>query len=99
MSKTGGKIYEKRTIAVLMALICTLSFVSCSKNVDHLQKIEGQELIDESNSPDGNYIIKVYKNSDGTTVDWAVLCTLTDVNAKKTKNIYWQYHMYCADIV
>ena len=82
----------KKTMALLIALICALSIVSCSNKDDPLQKVKGQELINESASPNNEYVIKAYRNNGGATVDWAVLCTLTDTKTKKTKNIYWQYH-------
>ena len=83
----------KRIIICSILLITTFVLISCSENdISPLQEIEGQEFINETISPDNKYTIKAYKNNGGATVDWAVLCTLTENETKKTKNIYWQYH-------
>ena len=88
-----------KKFVILIALICVFSFVSC-RNIDRepLQEIKGQKIISESTSPDNKFIIKAYKNNGGATVDWAVLCTLTDNSNNKTKNIYWRYHEKNANI-
>ncbi len=84
---------------VIIVSIFVFAFTSCSNDsIEPLQKIRGQELINNSTSPNNEYIIKAYKNSGGATVDWAVLCTLTDTKTKKTKNIYWKYKTDCAVI-
>lgn len=84
----------KRMIEFLLILICVFTTASCSnKNVDSLQDIKGQELINEVISSDERYLIKAYKNNGGVTVDYSVLCTLTDNQTKKTNNIYWQYKL------
>ena len=87
---------RKFTVFLFIIILCLVSFSACSgkkvEKKDSLQKLQGQEFIVESTSPDGKYKVKAYKNSGGATVDWAVLCTMTDTETNNTKNIYWQYH-------
>ncbi len=82
----------KRITTIVLTLIFVFVFTSCSREkIEPLQEIKGQELISESVSSDNVYTIKAYRNNGGSTVDWAVLCTLTDNKTNKTKNIYWKY--------
>ncbi|MBQ3022986.1 MAG: hypothetical protein IJD91_06705 [Clostridia bacterium] len=83
----------RKITAILLVLMFVFPFTSCGdEKTEPLQKIEKQELINKSTSSDNKYTIKAYRNNGGATVDWAVLCTLTDNETKNTKNIYWQYH-------
>ena len=63
-----------------------------------IQRINGQEYITESTSPDGTYTMIAYLNDGGATTGYAVLGTLKNNNSGKTKNIYWQYHCEEAEI-
>ena len=82
----------KKITAALLLMVFAFTVASCGNKSDEpLQNIKGQEQIAESASPDKKYIITAYKNNGGATVDWSVLCTLTDNKTKETKNIYWQY--------
>ena len=91
VENNGGR-YMKRILTFLLMLICVFAFTSCgNEKIEPLQELKGQELINESASSDNEYTIKAYRNNGGATVDWAVLCTLTDNKTKKIKNIYWQY--------
>lgn len=56
-----------------------------------IQRIDGQEFLCESTSPDGRYTVTAYLNNGGATTDYAVLCTVTDNEKGKAKNIYWNY--------
>ena len=64
-----------------------------------LSRLPEGDLIVESKSPNGEYIIKAYKSSGGATTGFAVLGELNynTVN-KKSKNIYWNYHEDTASI-
>ena len=56
-----------------------------------IQRIEGQEVIEEVISPNDKYTITAYLNNGGATSDYAVLCSVTDNQTGKERNIYWQY--------
>ena len=64
-----------------------------------IQRLEGQEVIEEVTSPNGTYTITAYLNSGGATTDYAVLCSVKKNGRNKEKNIYWQYHCEGAGIV
>ena len=61
-----------------------------------IQRLEGQEVIQEVPSPDGTYTVTAYLNSGGATTDYAVLCSVKTNGRGKEKNIYWKYH--CEDV-
>ena len=63
-----------------------------------IQRIEGQELINEVVSPDGKYTVSAYLNNGGATTDYAVLCSVRNNETEKEKNIYWNYHCAEAEI-
>ena len=63
-----------------------------------IQRFDGQELLETSVSPDNRYTVTAYLNNGGATVDYAVLCTVTDNKTGFKHNIYWQYHCYDAEI-
>ena len=63
-----------------------------------IQRINGQEYITESTSPDGTYTVSAYLNNGGATTSYSVLATLKNNLNNKTKNIYWQYRCDKADI-
>lgn len=63
-----------------------------------IQRIEGQEMIEEVISPNDNYTITAYLNNGGATTDYAVLCSVIDNQTGKERNIYWQYHCSEAEI-
>ncbi len=57
-----------------------------------IQRLEGQELLEEVTSPDKKYTVSVYLNNGGATTDYAVLCSVKNNETEKEKNIYWNYH-------
>jgi hypothetical protein len=63
-----------------------------------IQRIDGQDYLKESTSPNKAYTITAYLNNGGATTGYAVLCTLKNNKSGKTKNIYWQYRCETADI-
>ena len=63
-----------------------------------IQRIDGQELLNEVVSPDGKYTISAYLNNGGATTDYAVLCSVRNNKTEKEKNIYWNYHCTEAEI-
>ena len=64
-----------------------------------IQRLDGQEIIQEVSSPNGTYIVTAYLNNGGVTTDYAVLCSVKTKGKNKEKNIYWQYHCETAHIV
>lgn len=64
-----------------------------------IQRLEGQEVIQEVSSPNGTYTVTAYLNNGGATTDYAVLCSVKTNGRNNEKNIYWQYHCTKADIV
>lgn len=61
-----------------------------------IQRIDGQELINEVTSPNGKHTISAYLNNGGATTDYAVLCSVKNNQTEKEKNIYWNYH--CSEV-
>lgn len=63
-----------------------------------IQRIEGQEYLDELTSPNGTYSVTAYLNNGGATTDYAVLVRLKNNRNGKMKNIYWEYHCTKAEM-
>lgn len=63
-----------------------------------IQRINGQEYLDESTSPNGTYTVTAYLNNGGATTSYAVLGTLKNNKNGKSKNIYWQYRCEKAEM-
>lgn len=79
-------------IGIVFSLIIAFLIYGIHWAFFDIQRIEGQEVIQEVTSPNDNYTIKAYLNNGGATSDYAVLCTVTDNQTGKERNIYWQYH-------
>ena len=93
---TKRKKYIK--ICIIIAIVVIGIVYSIKWSFSDIQRINGQEYITESTSPDGKYTVTAYLNNGGATTDYAVLATLKNNKNGKTKNIYWQYHCEEADI-
>ena len=63
-----------------------------------IQRLDGQEVITISDSPDSSYTVTAYLNNGGATTDYAVLCAVKNNKTGKERNIYWNYHCSTADI-
>ena len=85
-------------ICVIIAIVVIGIVYGIKWSFSDIQRINGQEYITESTSPDGKYTVTAYLNNGGATTDYAVLATLKNNKNGKTKNIYWQYHCEEADI-
>jgi hypothetical protein len=88
---------------LLIFLLCALAvFALCAYGVYSLffdiQRIKGQEKIQELTSPDGQYTLLAYLNNDGATTNYAVLCSVKNNQTGKTKNIYWNYPCWNAEV-
>jgi hypothetical protein len=65
-----------------------------------INRLPKGEFISQSSSPDGHYTIKAYLSNGGATTDFAVRAELvTNTNAHRVKNIYWNYHEQSAKMV
>jgi len=89
---------KKSNKYILIIIVISFVFYSIYSMLFDIQRLRGEEIINISASPDGNYTLTMYVNNGGATVDFAVLGTiknnLTDVNW----NIYWQYHCDESDV-
>lgn len=58
------------------------------------------EYISQSTSPNGGYIVKVYRSSGGATTPFAIRGEVTYTNKvfNKKKNIYWNYPQETAKV-
>ena len=63
-----------------------------------IQRLDGQEVITVSDSPDSSYTVTAYLHNGGATTDYAVLCAVKNNKTGKERNIYWNYHCSTADI-
>ena len=64
-----------------------------------IQRLEGQEVIQEVSSPNGTYTVTAYLTNGGATTAYGVLCSVKNNSTGKEKNIYWQYRCENADII
>ena len=83
---------------VVMVAISFLVFLLVYWAFYDIQRINGQELISENISPNGEYTIYAYRNSGGATTGYAVLCTLKNNHTGKKRNMYWNYRCTNANI-
>jgi len=92
----------KRTLSiiciVLLVVISILGYGIYWAFYD-IQRLEGQEVIQEVSSPNDTYTITAYLNNGGATIGYAVLCSVKNNSTGKEKNIYWQYRCTKADII
>ena len=99
---TEGVIYMKRTfivIASVLLLVAVLLGYGIYWGFYDIQRIDGQEVIEEVTSPNGTYTVTAYLNNGGATTAYSVLCSVKTNGQKKEKNIYWQYRCEGAAIV
>jgi hypothetical protein len=85
-------------IAIMVLLLTALLIYGIHWAFFDVRRIEGQEVIEEVISPNDNYTITAYLNNGGATSDYAVLCSVTDNQTGKERNIYWKYHCSEAEI-
>lgn len=91
---------KKRLIKICIIIAVIIGGVAYAINwaFFDIQRINGQEYLNNSTSPNGTYTVTAYLNNGGATTDFAVLGTLKNNKNGKTKNIYWQYHCEEADM-
>ena len=86
-------------IGIVLLLITTMMGYSIYWAFYDIQRLEGQEIIQEVSSPNGTYTLTAYLNNGGATTDYAVLCSVRTNERNNERNIYWQYRCEKADIV
>ena len=55
-------------------------------------------FIKSSTSPNGKYKVNAYLFDGGATVDCAIRAEVVYLETGKSRNIYWQYHAYSAQM-
>ena len=86
-------------IGIVLLIVITMLGYGVYWGFYDIQRLKGQELIQEVSSPNGTYTVTAYMNNGGATTDYAVLCSVKSNDQNKEKNIYWQYHCEDASIV
>ena len=81
----------------LVAVACLLAYAINWAFFD-IQRIDGQQQLSQSTSPDGSYTVTAYLNNGGATTDYAVLCSVKNNDTGEERNIYWNYHCDSAHI-
>lgn len=94
------KKIKKHIIIKLIIIVSIVGGVTYAINwaFFDIQRINGQEYLAESTSPNGTYTVTAYLNNGGATTSYAVLGTLKNNKSGKTKNIYWQYRYEKAEM-
>ena len=85
------------TVSILLIILSLVSYGIYWAFFD-IQRLDGQEVITISDSPDSSYTVTAYLNNGGATTDYAVLCAVKNNKTGKERNIYWNYHCSTADI-
>ena len=63
------------TVSILLIILSLISYGIYWAFFD-IQRLDGQEVITISNSPDSSYTVTAYLNNGGATTDYAVLCAV-----------------------
>jgi hypothetical protein len=85
------------TVSILLIIFALISYGIYWAFFD-IQRLDGQEVMIASESPDSLYTVTAYLNNGGATTDYAVLCAVKNNKTGKNRNIYWNYHCSTADI-
>lgn len=95
--KRKTKIHLIITLFIISSTIFLVVYIINWAFFD-IQRVTGQEYLNESTSPNGTYTVTAYLNNGGATTSYAVLCTLKNNKNGKTRNIYWQYRTTKAEM-
>jgi hypothetical protein len=94
-----GKTHQKLlTIVITIAIVIGGAAYAFNWAFLDIQRLDGQEYLTESSSPDGTYTVTAYLNNGGATTSYAVLGTLANNANGKVKNIYWEYRCEKAEM-
>lgn len=86
------------TIFIIIAVMVGGAAYAINWSFFNIQRINGQEYLAESTSPNGTYTVTAYLNNGGATTSYAVLGTLKNNKNGEIKNIYWQYRCEKAEM-
>lgn len=94
------KKIKKHLIIILIIFVTMVGGVAYAINwaFFDIQRINGQEYLAQSTSPNRTYTLTAYLNNGGATTSYAVLGTLKNNKNGKTRNVYWQYRCDKADM-
>ncbi len=90
----------KKSTKIIILIVAVIAVIALgffavsnfsSSNDKEIQEIKGQELLNESTSPDGTYTIYSYLNNGGDTIQYSVLCSVKNNNTGEERNIYWNH--------
>ena len=85
-------------VGIVMLLIASLLGYGIYWAFYDIQRLDGQEVLQEVSSPNDTYTITAYLNNGGATTSYAVLCSVKNNHTGKEKNIYWQNRCNGAEI-
>ena len=97
--RKGAPMKKLTKVFIFVFLIITFLCYTIYLTFFDIQHIKGQEYLKESSSPDGRYTVTAYLNNGGATTAYAVLCSVTDNETGKERNIYWDYRRDDAIII
>ena len=56
-----------------------------------IQRLKGQDVLQEVPSPDRTYTVTLYRNNGGATTSYSILGTVKENETGKERNVYWMY--------
>lgn len=90
---------KKKSIIIISLVIISIAIVGFIKiNSNGMNELPKGEFISESQSPNGEYVVRAYICNGGATVDYAVRGELINLKTKSAKTIYWDYHIDKSEI-
>lgn len=99
LEKEAHGILKKQVKRLIpIGLVIVLIFIGVYWAFFDIQRIRGQEIVQEISSPDGANIITVYRNNGGATTAYAVLCSVKKQQSARERNFYWEDHCSEAEV-
>ncbi|MEK1832398.1 DUF5412 family protein [Priestia megaterium] len=95
------KIYKILVGAMLVILLLSYAVWRLIFAPDYLPYVPKGEYMFQSESPNGDYTVKIYQSSGGATTGFAIRGELINNNNSifnKKKNIYWNYPQETAKV-
>jgi len=88
----------RKWITVILVIVAVLAYGVYWSFFD-MDRLPKGELVAEAEAPGGKYTIRAYVSDMGATTDFAILGELNyNLENKKPRNIYWNYHESTANI-
>lgn len=82
----------KKRCFLITLIVCLFILTGC------YARLPAGNFIKSSVSPNGTYVVNAYLCDGGATVDQAIRAEVVHVETGESRNIYWQYHAYDAQI-